>query len=168
MIRPCTLEDLKVLQAISCQAFDETFGPYNKKEHMDQHLATAYTDEKLTKELQNPNSYFYFIYAKNELAGYLKLNAFDAQTEPFDEQHFEIERIYLLSQFQKQGLGAQLYNKALEVAKSLNCKYIWLGVWEKNENAIAFYQKNGFEKVGAHTFYMGDDPQTDYIMKTAL
>ncbi|KIX90637.1 GNAT family acetyltransferase [Staphylococcus microti] len=168
MIRTCTKQDLEALQKISRQAFDETFGPYNKKEHMDQHLATAYTFEKLTNELDNPNSYFYFIYAENELAGYLKLNTFDAQTEPYDDTHLEIERIYILKQFHKQGLGAQLYQQAVDLAKSLGCQYIWLGVWEHNDNAIGFYQKNGFEKVGAHTFYMGDDPQTDYIMKKAL
>lgn len=168
MIRACTLADLEALQAISRQAFDETFGPYNKKEHMDQHLATAYTIEKLTNELENPNSYFYFIYDQDELAGYLKLNAGDAQTEPFDETHLEIERIYILNPYQKRGLGGKLYQQAVDIAESLGCQYIWLGVWEKNDNALAFYHKIGFEKIGAHTFYMGDDPQTDYVMKKQL
>ncbi|WP_421040405.1 GNAT family N-acetyltransferase [Mammaliicoccus vitulinus] len=53
-------------------------------------------------------------------------------------------------------IGKKLYDKSIELANDLSCDHIWLGVWEKNQNAIAFYEKLGFEKIDKHTFYMGD------------
>ena len=98
----------------------------------------------------------------------MKVNTNDAQTEKMGNESLEIERIYIRNKFQKQGLGKYLFNKALEIAKERNEKKIWLGVWEKNENAIAFYHKMGFVQTGAHSFYMGDEEQTDFIMTKTL
>jgi diamine N-acetyltransferase len=84
------------------------------------------------------------------------------------DEALEIERIYIKKQFQKHGLGTSLYNKALEMAAALDKKKVWLGVWEKNDNAIAFYKKMGFVQVGSHSFYMGDEEQTDLIMIKSL
>lgn len=83
-------------------------------------------------------------------------------------ESLEIERIYIKKKFQKHGLGKYLLNKAMEIAMERNKKKIWLGVWEKNENAIAFYKKLGFVQTGAHSFYMGDERQMDFIMTKTL
>jgi ribosomal protein S18 acetylase RimI-like enzyme len=80
----------------------------------------------------------------------------------------EIERIYIKKKFQKHGLGKHLLNKAMEIAMERKKMKIWLGVWEENENAIAFYQKKGFVQTGAHSFYMGDEEQVDLIMTKTL
>jgi len=84
------------------------------------------------------------------------------------DESLEIERIYIKSKFQKHGLGKQLLNKAIHIAKERDKKKVWLGVWENNANAIAFYQKMGFVQTGAHTFHMGDEEQIDFIMTKAL
>jgi diamine N-acetyltransferase len=84
------------------------------------------------------------------------------------EDSLEIERIYIRSKFQKLGLGKDLMNKAIEVAVEQGKNKIWLGVWEKNENAIAFYKKSGFVPAGSHSFYMGDEEQIDFIMIKSL
>lgn len=76
--------------------------------------------------------------------------------------------VYILKQFQKKRLGKQLYDKALEVARRLSRERIWLGVWEKNSNAIAFYEQLGFNKIDQHSFYMGDEQQIDYIMMKSI
>lgn len=164
MIRACTINDKLALQEIAYQTFDETFRAQNKKENIDNYLKTAFTDEKIERELLNPESFFYFIYFDQQLAGYLKLNIKGSQTEAYNDDDMEIERIYILKQYQKHGLGKQLYQHVLTKAASLSCKRIWLGVWEKNINAIEFYKKMGFENVDQHAFYMGDEKQIDYIM----
>ncbi|MGG1720477.1 GNAT family N-acetyltransferase, partial [Bacillus wiedmannii] len=110
--------------------------------------------KQLEKELANLSSQFYFMYFNNEVAGYVKVNTNDAQSEEMGDESLEIERIYIKSTFQKHGLGKHLLNRAIEIAIEHNKKKIWLGVWEKNENAIAFYKKMGFVQVGAHSFYM--------------
>lgn len=80
----------------------------------------------------------------------------------------EIERIYVAKEFQGKGLGRRLMTYAISAAMQRKKAYVWLGVWEKNEKALAFYRKNGFYQIGTHTFVMGDDPQTDYIMRKDL
>lgn len=84
------------------------------------------------------------------------------------EEALEIERIYIRNNYQKHGLGSLLLNKAIEIAMECNKKKIWLGVWEKNKNAIAFYKKKGFVQTGKHSFHLGDEEQTDFIMTKAL
>ena len=167
-IKKCTFEDLGLLQEISVETFNETFKNQNSPENMNAYLERAFNLKQLEKELSNISSEFYFIYFNNEIAGYLKVNTNDAQTEEMGDDSLEIERIYIRKKFQKQGLGKYLLNKAMEIAIERNKKKIWLGVWEKNENAIAFYKKMGFVQTGAHSFYMGDEEQMDFIMTKTL
>ncbi|EOI02663.1 hypothetical protein UAY_00910 [Enterococcus moraviensis ATCC BAA-383] len=167
-IKPITLNELAELKALSIKTFTDTFAKDNTPEDLKEYLDQAYTEEKLTSELQNKQSEFYFIYSDDLLAGYLKLNVNDAQTETIEEDTLEIERIYIDSGFKRLGLGKMLYNKAIERAKALNKTAIWLGVWERNFSAMKFYHKMGFTQVGEHSFYMGEDEQTDLIMKMEL
>lgn len=167
-IKNCTLEDLHELQTISIETYTETFKEHNTPENLAAYLEQAYPLDKLERELGVPSSYFFFIYSGEQVAGYLKLNTDDAQTEPMGKDSLEVERIYVRKAFQKFGIGKQLLDKAIEMAKEQNKKTIWLGVWEDNDNAIAFYQKKGFVQTGSHSFYMGDDEQIDLIMVKTL
>ena len=167
-IKQCTIDDLKPLQDISYVTFNETFKNQNSPENMKAYLEKAFNLEQLEKELSNPFSKFFFAYVNDEVAGYLKVNTNDAQSEEMGTESLEIERIYIKSEFQKHGLGKLLYNKAIEIALEHNKEKVWLGVWEKNENAIAFYEKMGFVQTGAHAFIMGDEEQTDFIMTKVL
>ncbi|MGV3464872.1 MAG: GNAT family N-acetyltransferase [Heyndrickxia sp.] len=167
-IKQCTLQDLRELQEISYETFYETFKDQNSPENMNAYLEKAFNIKQLEKELSNISSQFFFIYFHHEVAGYLKINTDDAQSEVMGSESLEIERIYIKSEFQKHGLGKCLLNKALEIAIEKNKQKIWLGVWEENENAIAFYKKMGFVQTGAHSFYMGDEEQTDLIMMKTL
>lgn len=168
MIKQCTVDDLTTLKKVGYDTFYETFHAQNKPENLDNYLKRAFTDEKLLAELNQPHSVFYFIYYKGQVAGYLKVNLYEAQSEPMGDEACEIERIYLLNQYQGLGLGKLLYDKALEIAKENGKQKIWLGVWEKNERAIAFYQRLGFIQTAAHSFYMGDEEQVDFIMEKKL
>lgn len=160
----CNRDDLEILQEISIETFNDTFKDQNSHENMKAYLESTFNLNQLEKELSNVSSQFFFVYFNNEIAGYLKFNTNDAQSEEMGDDSLEIERIYIKNKFQKHGLGKYLLNKAMEIAMESNKKEIWLGVWEKNENAIAFYKKMGFVQTGAHSFYMGDEEQTDYIM----
>ncbi|MCP3741728.1 GNAT family N-acetyltransferase [Rossellomorea sp. BNER] len=164
----CTLEDSRKLQEISYETFNETFKHQNTPENMNAYSERAFNIKQLEKELSNISSQFFFVYFNNEVAGYLKVNTNDAQSEEMGDESLEIERIYIKNKFQKQGLGKYLLNKAMEIAMERNKKKIWLGVWERNENAIAFYKKMGFVQTGAHSFYMGDEEQMDLIMIKTL
>lgn len=167
-IKKCNPEDVCELQAISVETFTETFQEQNSPEHLNAYLEKAYNLEQLELEIDNPSSQFFFAYVDQEVAGYLKINTGDAQSETMGEDALEVERIYVKKQFQKHGLGKYLMSKAMEIAQEQKKKKIWLGVWEDNENAIAFYQRKGFSQTGSHSFFMGDDEQVDLIMTKTL
>ena len=167
-IRKINIDDLETLRNLSIQTFKETFEEVNTEEDMQKYLLENLSIEKLKSELENPNSEFYFAENNDEILGYLKLNFKDAQTEKLEENHFEIERIYVLKAFLGQKIGQILFDKAIEIGREKNLEYVWLGVWEENHRAIRFYEKNGFEIFGKHDFVLGKDVQTDLLMKMKI
>ena len=167
-IRKVTLADIEALQQIGRVTFSETFSDSNSEENMAKYLEEGFAIDKLTKEVCNTASLFYFALLNNQAVGYLKLNTGNAQTEAEVERALEIERIYVLANYHGKKVGQLLYNKAMQVAQELNSTYVWLGVWEKNHKAIRFYQKNGFVAFDKHIFKLGEDEQTDIMMKKEL
>ena len=167
-IRKLDITDLENLQKISITTFRETFEEVNSEEDMQKYLDENLNLERLKSELENPNSEFYFIENENKNLGYLKLNFENAQTEKVEENYFEIERIYVLKAFLGQKIGQILFDKAIEIGREKNLEYVWLGVWEENHRAIKFYEKNGFEIFGKHDFVLGEDVQTDLLMKMKI
>ena len=167
-IRKVTSGDIPKLQKIGKQTFSETFAADNSAENMAVYLEEEFSIEKITTELADKNSEFYFAEAGGKVIGYLKLNFGPSQTEIKDGNTLEIERIYVLKEYHGQKVGQVLYNKAIEVSKQKKVDYVWLGVWEKNSRAISFYKKNGFTEFDKHIFQLGDDEQTDIMMKLNL
>ena len=161
-------EDIKTLQAIAKQTFTETFGSQNTAEDLAKFLNEEYDFDKLKAEVENPESFYYFYYFEDELAGYLKLNVGAAQTESDYPEALEIQRIYVLQKYQGKRIGLAMMQQALVIAEELKKPQVWLGVWENNFKAQAFYQKSGFKKVGSHDFILGDDRQTDRILLKIL
>lgn len=167
-IEPVALKDLEPLQQISKATFSQTFAAENSAADMEAYLEKAFSSEKLAQELSDPNAAFYFAIYQEEIIGYLKVNVGLSQTELKDPNALEIERIYVLNAFHGKNAGQQLYEKAIEVATRKKLKYVWLGVWEENKRAIRFYQKNGFEVFDKHLFILGNDAQTDLMMRLYL
>ena len=167
-VQKISISDLPALQKIGRQTFYETFAASNTEENITKYLEEGFSEDKLTTELEDQNAEFYFATLDNEVIGYLKLNFGASQTELKDDKALEIERIYVLQEFHGKKVGQILYNKAIEVAKDKKSDYVWLGVWEENPRAISFYKKNGFEEFDKHIFKLGNDEQTDIMMKLKL
>ena len=120
----------------------------------------------LKEELNNMNSYFYFIIINSKIIGYTKLNFESAQTEKiFIGKAFEVERIYLLSKYSRKGYGRKAFENIFKIGRKKGYEKIWLGVWEYNKNAIEFYKHMGFKMFSKHSFLLGDDNQIDYLLK---
>lgn len=141
LIKKCNHEDLNILQEISIETFNDTFKDQNSPENMKAYLEKAFNSKQLQLELSNSWSQFYFVFLDNEVAGYLKVNTNDAQSEEMGEESLEIERIYIKKKFQKHGLGKHLFNKAVDIALECNKKKIWLGVWEKMKMPLLFMKR---------------------------
>lgn len=167
-VRKITLIDINQLQKIGRQTFQETFSESNSEQNMKNYLEEGFSKEKMTAELNDENSEFYFATLENEVIGYLKINFGESQTELKDSKSLEIERIYVSKEFHGKSVGQLLYDKAIDIAKQKDAEYVWLGVWEENPRAINFYRKNGFVEFDKHIFKLGDDEQTDIMMKLKL
>jgi ribosomal protein S18 acetylase RimI-like enzyme len=163
-----SLSDLHLLQDISRRTFHDSFAALNTAENMKLHLDNHFTKEKLAAEILNRDSKFFFAIHQGTPVGYIKINQADAQTVLPNDQAVEIERIYVDQLFKGTGIGKIFISKAVTLANASGSKYLWLGVWEHNEPAIRFYEKNGFEKFSKHIFKLGDDEQTDLLMKKTL
>ena len=168
VIKKIGLEQLVPLQEIGRKTFYDTFFESDSEESMKAYLDTSFSTEKLTAELENPNSEFYFATQNEVVIGYLKVNFGSAQTELQDANAVEIERIYVLQDYHGKQVGQLLFEKAMAIAKNNHCNYIWLGVWEENHRALQFYTKNGFVAFDKHIFVLGEEEQTDIMMKLKL
>lgn len=164
-IRKASISDLQSIQKIGSQTFTETFADVNSPENISNYLEESFNTAQLTKELTNPASSFYLAILEPETIGYLKINFGKAQTEILDNGAMEVQRIYVLKEFHGKKVGQLFIDKVLNIAKINPVTFIWLGVWEENHRAIRFYTKNGFVVFDKHVFTLGDENQTDLMMK---
>lgn len=167
-IKKASTEDLETIQNVGRETFYETFAKHNSEDEMQKYLDESFASEKLIKELTTLDSQFFIAWEGESPIGYLKLNSGKAQTELQDENSIEIERIYVKSKYHGKKMGQILYDKALEIALQEKKKYLWLGVWEENVRAVNFYKKNGFVEFDKHIFKLGNEEQTDLMMRKFL
>lgn len=168
IINKASAEDVEIVQSLGRQTFSETFAEDNTEEAMKKYLEESFNTEKIKSELNNPDSFFSIAWEEDNPVGYLKVNSGEAQTELQDDTALEIERIYVKKSHHGKKVGQLLYNQALETAEQLGKSYLWLGVWEKNLRALQFYRKNGFVEFDKHIFRLGEEEQTDLMMKKVL
>ncbi|MCP4323601.1 MAG: GNAT family N-acetyltransferase [Psychromonas sp.] len=167
-IVPCKPGQLNLLCDISRQTYRDTFADSNSEELMQQYFDDALSSGKLLQELKTVGSRFYFIYICSELAGFLKVNEGGAQSDNVLQNSLEIERFYICKNYLRNGLGKRLMTFACELAKQSNITSIWLGVWEGNASALAFYKSQGFSIFGEHPFDMGGEVQTDLLLRKLI
>ncbi len=167
-IRLCGAKDIPTLLDLAITTFVEAFWDTNNPESMTAYMEAAFREEVFFEEMQHPDAQFFLVLEDEVPAGYLKLNRVGAQSDVRDPESLEVERIYVLADYQGVGIGKYLLEFAIQTAVAEALKYIWLGVWEYNEKAIAFYQKQGFWIFGDHPFAMGEEVQTDLLMRRDL
>ncbi|WP_276389115.1 GNAT family N-acetyltransferase [Eudoraea chungangensis] len=166
--KKCSVNHLKELVELGKTTFTESFREDNNPIDFDNYIREAFSEVQLLKELRNTDMSFFLVKEIDTTVGYFKLNQFSAQTELREDEGLEIERIYVKKKFQGRAIGNHMMKYIKELAESLQKDYLWLGVWEKNNGAIRFYEKNGFKKFGKHPYYIGNDKQMDWLMKLDL
>lgn len=164
-IRIANRKDIPSLVEMARTSFLEAFTVKNKPENVKAYLEEAFTEEQFLEEMEEPSSTFYIAEIKSKIVAYSKLNLIPAQTDVHDPESLEVARLYVLEEFHGLGIGSILMEFAIRFAKQNGKKYLWLGVWEKNEKALLFYEHRGFRQFGQHPFPFGDEVQTDYLMR---
>ena len=163
-IKSCQLEEIDHLITLSKETYYQAFKAFNTRENMDHYVMKAFSKEQLLAEMRDQQASFYFGIHQNQRVGYLKLNEYDTPSEGHQGPSIEIQRLYVKSDAQNLGMGHFLMEEAIKIARDKRFTFIWLGVWEHNEKALRFYEKFNFERIGSHTFLMGDDPQQDHLL----
>ena len=157
--------DVKALQKFSIATFHESFAWGNTEENMQAYMNEAFNEKQLLKELNDPCSIFYFAKQENKIVGYFKLNTGMSQSDLQDQNGLEVSRIYVKKEYQGKQIGKLMLDRTIAIAKEKKAGFVWLGVWEKNESAIRFYERHGFVKYSRHSFMVGNDRQMDHVMK---
>jgi GNAT superfamily N-acetyltransferase len=161
-------EDAGPLLEFAARTYYETFAPVNTPRNMRAYMTTAFNPAQFKKEFDDPQATFLLAEIDSKLAGYAKLLAGEAPQCVRGDAPIELVRFYIDVPWQGSGLASALMEECLDMAKKMGFKTVYLGVWEKNERAKAFYRKWEFERVGQHIFHMGDDPQVDWWMKRSI
>lgn len=167
-IRPLTISDSQKLALLSASTFYDTFAAYNTKEDMDKYLSEKCSAAQMETEISEAGNQFFFAEENGIPVGYIKLRTTKKPEELKGINAIEIERIYVATTHLSKKIGAQLMQFCLNLAKENNYELIWLAVWENNIKATLFYERWGFEKFGSQVFILGDDKQTDFLMKKKL
>ena len=168
-----TIQDTTLLFSFMKRTFEATYAHLNEPVFFEQYVSTHFVEKLLAKELENPLIEFWIVKENDEIIAYNKLNInrlHDAEnvTIPTEGSMTELERIYVSEAQKGKGLGKLLIEKALERAAFYRNEWLWLGVWEENHKALAFYKTMGFETFGSHLFMMGSDPQNDFLMRKKI
>jgi ribosomal protein S18 acetylase RimI-like enzyme len=165
MLRLTTPSDIPALQRLAIDTQVDTFGAHNTEANMKAFIDEAYSLEKLRQELDEPGSHNYLAFVDDQLAGFMRLRLSSEAEHLLGKNTLELQRLYVDKTFHGQGIGAAMMREAMEVAKARRYEWIWLGVWERNFKAQEFYKRWEFERFSEHIFQMGDDAQTDWLLK---
>ncbi len=167
-VREATIGDAELISKLATETFYETYSWYNTPENMKEYTGTHFNPEKTKMELGEKETHFLLAFAQVEVVGYAKMRNVEHPAQLKGKKYLEIERIYVAKKFQAHKIGYALMQACFERGREKNLDALWLGVWEKNVRAIAFYEKVGFKTFGTHNFQLGDDAQNDHLLKYDL
>jgi len=167
-IRLAGVADAATIADMSRRTFYDSFGAQNTPEDIALYMDTQFTREQLMAEVGQPGNIFLLAYMDDQPMGYARLMEHAPPPELGEGAALEVVRIYAEKAAIGKGVGRALMQYALDLAREKDKKWVWLGVWEHNHRAIAFYTKWGFEKFGDHPFVVGSDIQTDWWMRRRL
>lgn len=167
-IRRASPEDAELLAELGARTFAETFAGDNSPEDMAAYLAGSFGVGRLAEELDDPLSVFLVAEVDGSAAGYAKIRSGAAPAGVEGPKPIELVRLYVLQEWLGRRVGQALMQRCLDEARGMGFQTIWLGVWERNQRALAFYRKWEFEEVGEHVFQLGSDAQRDIVMRRAV
>ena len=162
-IRQATVADAAALAEIAERTFRDTSAEHNTPEDLETYVASAYGEEKQRRELESGHIVLLGESEDGQVIAYTQMRRVDS---PHGE--IEIARFYVDRNHHGRGIAQQLMQAAYDTARALGATNIWLGVWERNLRAIAFYEKCGYRDAGSQPFLVGTDLQTDRVMARVI
>jgi len=167
-IRPAEDGDALALAVLAERTFRAAFEESNAAANMQAHCAANYGQAIQLGEIRDSGRETWVVEAEDRLVAYVQLRLDAASPVISGARPVEIQRFYVDTSHHGTGLAHQLMAHVLVRAQAAGSAALWLGVWERNPRALAFYRKWRFDVVGEHTFKLGDDPQRDLVMCRGL
>lgn len=167
-LRTATVDDAPALSELAAASFIATFGPDNPPEAIDEYVAEALSVEVIEGQIADTNSTWIVAEDADGAAGFAHVKTGTAPREVSGDRPMQLSRLYARPDRIGKGVGAALMQDCVDRAAAVGCDALWLGVWEHNERALAFYRRWGMEPVGSMIFRLGDDDQTDLVLVRPL
>ena len=172
-IRPAVLADADALSHLGASTFRETFRADNTPEDMDRYVAEAFSPEQQAAEIADPSGTVLVAEHSDdsgatELVGYAHVVTGSVPAAILGPAPLELKRLYVARAWHGRSVAQALMDAAIAAARARGAQTLWLGVWERNARAARFYAKYGFTRVGEHTFMLGSDSQTDWLLSRPL
>jgi diamine N-acetyltransferase len=166
--RRASIDDAEALSAFATRAFTDTYAQFNTPENMRAYLSDSYGEAHQRRELSDPAMTTVVAEDDQGIVGFAQVRKKETPACVTQPHAAEIYRFYVDRRAHGAGVAQRLMQETRQAARELGAHHLWLGVWERNPRAIAFYTKEGFTDIGTQTFKLGDDPQTDRVLITAL
>jgi diamine N-acetyltransferase len=167
-IEEARFNQVPAMRQVAITSYTDTFADSNTPENLQAFFESNYNLPQLESEFHEPAAKLYLASDETEVVGFLRLRQSNEVVSYLGENTIELQRLYVLTSAQGKSVGKLLMEKALDYASTNKFEWIWLGVWEKNYKAQKFYERWGFERFSEHTFWMGDDPQVDWLLRKKL
>ena len=167
-IRRATVDDVQLIAEMGARLFEVSFGAFNRPRDMQVYLEKSFNQQDIRTDLLSEKVIYLLAMLSEQVIGYAKVSQCKAPVPVIGSNPIELDRIYIDLAYSNRGYGSQLLTACTETARQLGGDTLWLGVWDRNERAIRFYQQWGFEIVGEMEFVLGDDVQNDYVMARSI
>ena len=163
-LRRAVAADAPSLAVLAERTFRDAFGARNSPENMDLYCARAFSAGIQLGEIEDRGLVTTIAHGENRMIGFSQLRPLHAHASVVAARPAELKRLYVVPEWHGRGVANELMQDALDTAAREGCDVLWLGVWEHNPKAMAFYRKFGLEIVGTHAFMLGQDRQRDLVL----
>lgn len=167
-IRMATVADAEMLTELAWRTFYDAFAPMNSPENLEAYMKTNFNLQVFSAQLSDPRATFLIAEIESTAIAFAKLFKGQVPDCVGGITPVEIERFYVDQKFHGKGIAHRLMEACYDIARQSGHNTVYLGVWENNHRAIAFYRKCGFEFVGSHVFQLGTETQKDFLMEKSL
>ena len=167
-IRRAVENDYKILVNLGAKTFRQTYKNKANPGDLNYYIKNTFNKNQVLREIRDTSFIILVVSKDDKSVGYAKLLK---SKIPSDLKHFrgiELVRLYVLKNYQGQKIGSQLLSECIKIARKKKFEFIWLGVWEKNPNAINFYKKLGFKVFGNYKFEFGTKIHNDLLMRRKI
>jgi ribosomal protein S18 acetylase RimI-like enzyme len=167
-IRRATFVDVGLISVLAGVTFYEAYFQQDESANLAAYILESFDIGVVRSEIADPDSTFFLVFVDGKAAAYARMIDDSRVAGVGTGRVVEVKRIYVVERFWRTGIGTLLLRHCIDDATSRGFDALWLGVWEENERANAFYAKFGFEQVGTVTFPYGDVEGTNRVLELKL